>query len=749
MGIERFFSSIEENKIATLKGAFTKTLSNKLLAECFLIDFNSIVYNIKHKFISDLNKVLFNLIRDNTFDDTLLKPYELSKFNITFNDNITPKEYHDIFDNDMMNNIIVELVSLYIINMLENYIQKDRLEILYIAIDGVPFKTKMLEQKKRRYMGEVATLMKEKIYNKYKEQIKQNKNRYTYEKYKIDWKSHNITPGTDFMHKIFTILSSIDFEVTLKDTCKNLKQYLFSSSYESGEGENKIVNYLRDNDLKYNNYLIYSPDSDVTLLGLLLNTKLNNKRISKLSILRHNQQKGKYDVVDIDNLSSNIFEYVKTKLFDDYKLDNPIKDNIINDIVFILTIFGNDFLPKIEAFNVKYDFDRIINKYIDVLGNSKGKYLIYYSNKEKKRKINEDVFLNVIDILHKKEGKNLQKVYASTHYRNYNRIKKLLNVDQNNFTEKLNTFLDTLQDLNNDISNKEFKIEKWLDQTKFINILKRLTRFDDKYYPNYDNELFLQTYYEYYDRNKRLPKILITFHRFNRSLEERYHNDNFKKGLTKLEDLSVPKYDKELFQFENMLDQYVDKLNAYKLDLGYISVDHKTYHFKSEDILKGVKRYYKDFFDIDDIDINNDKMKQLVQHYIDGLLWVFEYYFNNYNEDYHRKNANIWFYPYTHAPLLTQIYQLIKTKEKNYIDKTINRLTKFIIPRTSFFNCLEQLMYVNPNTVLKLLAPKEYHKVLTTEYYPDLNKLVDDLWNNKSKLVDCRGVIFLMIFFRS
>ena len=54
--------------------------------------------------------------------------------------------------------------------------------------------------------------------------------------------------------------------------------------YEPDEGEKKIVDHMRSLDQKKSNYLVYSPDSDVILLCLLLNNNFNPenpKRITK------------------------------------------------------------------------------------------------------------------------------------------------------------------------------------------------------------------------------------------------------------------------------------------------------------------------------------------------------------------------------------------------------------------------------------------------------------------------------------
>ena len=174
----------------------------------------------------------------------------------------------------------------------------------------------------------------------------------------------------------------------------------------------KIVMEMRNKENK-GKHLIFSPDSDVSLLGLLL-----NKQISDLQILRHNQQRNNYDVINVDKLGTNIFKYINKNR----KLD---KHRVIDDVVFILTIFGNDFLPKMESFDVKHDFTRIIDKYVEVLDEQK-KYLI-------DKHLNYNFVVQLIKKFKQNEGGNLQISYMGRNYRNYRQIQEILGATQDNF----------------------------------------------------------------------------------------------------------------------------------------------------------------------------------------------------------------------------------------------------------------------------------------------------------------------------
>ncbi len=607
-------------------------------------------------------------------------------------------------------------------------------------------------------MGIFIEKVKNKIYEKYKAELKKQKERFQFESNKIKWSTIRITPGTEFMHLLNNSLISDEFKKSIEKLCKNIKKYIFSGPYEPGEGEKKIVDFIRNSPQKRGSYVVYSPDSDVILLCLLLNTKLtpeDDRRVTKLTMLRHNQQKGNYDVIDIDTLSENLFSYAVSKMG---TKGIPDKDSTMNDIVFLLTIFGNDFVPKVESFNVRQDFDRIIDKYIEILKTNRDadgfNYLVDYNYETKRKVIDQNTLFKIIKELQIDEGGNLQKMYMSSHYRNYNKLKKIMDADQTNFTQKLSDFLFKLRLLNSELRNVKKNdyskfLDKWLkeENEEFISKLNRLTRLGITEKMN--NREFLEAYIEYFVRNNKIPKVAIYFRRYLNSLRSDFHRQKLEKSLDYLDPkIKITSYDEEIYKFDNMLDEYQKKLNAYALNLGYVSVDPNTYVWKTEKISNSVKKYYKRFFDIDDINVKNSKMKNLVQEYIDGLVWVFEFYFNDFDEEKNRRIADVWFYPFEYAPLFTQIYYFFKDNmhKKDFISSISKRLRKYKVDRPEYFNCLEHLMYVSPAPYVKEIIPKEYYNFAEkSAFYPSIDEAVDNFWKNpmSSEEINCRGKIFL------
>jgi len=134
---------------------------------------------------------------------------------------------------------------------------------MYIALDGTPSLSKMLEQKKRRFVGDFQSQLLEPY------------------KSTFSWSKNNISPGTLFMNKITKFLSNIK-SVINKEKIKEedlildldkynfynkIKKFEYSDTNAPGEAEMKILDLMID--LPNEPIIFYSPDSDVILLSLI------------------------------------------------------------------------------------------------------------------------------------------------------------------------------------------------------------------------------------------------------------------------------------------------------------------------------------------------------------------------------------------------------------------------------------------------------------------------------------------------
>ena len=110
-------------------------------------------------------------------------------------------------------------------------------DLIYIAIDGIAPKGKIKQQRMR--------LFKKAIETKYSDEQ--------------SWDTNAISPGTFFMKRLNNVLKEF-----IK---KNPKNIMLSDSDERGEGEHKILRYIRNNKFT-ENICIYGLDADLIMLTL-------------------------------------------------------------------------------------------------------------------------------------------------------------------------------------------------------------------------------------------------------------------------------------------------------------------------------------------------------------------------------------------------------------------------------------------------------------------------------------------------
>jgi len=348
MGIEKFFNTLHSSYKSKLITPFTNTT-----ADILFFDFNSIIHKISAQTVSDLNYLYKILLISANYPSDKLTKYFINKY----------KNYQNIFYlsidflqtptgisqliSDLKNIDINTVIIVQIIKHIEFYISTiSKLQYVYISIDGVPSIGKIMEQRHRRYIGEIINYKNSKkilafnFPNKLSEEYPYNYP--SYYQTKFNFPKLNISPNTSFMHKLIKAIKNHNFPVPVQINDDSI----------SGEGEFKIINFIRlYNDLFLDKkIIIYSPDSDMILLSSILPHDIH--------ILRHDQQ----DNTDYI-MSAEIFKRITTKYISN---KNDINQSIINDVIFIFTIFGDDFLPKLECIQVNYHYDKILNIYKDI-----------------------------------------------------------------------------------------------------------------------------------------------------------------------------------------------------------------------------------------------------------------------------------------------------------------------------------------------------------------------------------------------
>ena len=111
----------------------------------------------------------------------------------------------------------------------------------------------------------------------------------------FNWNTNAISPGTEFMDKLSYKIKS---EMKTNSLYSSIKIY-FSDSYTPGEGEHKILDYIKKNDLD-GNIIIYGLDADLIILSFVAHKH-------NIYLLRESMQFGKpvmnsFLYLDIDEL---------------------------------------------------------------------------------------------------------------------------------------------------------------------------------------------------------------------------------------------------------------------------------------------------------------------------------------------------------------------------------------------------------------------------------------------------------------
>lgn len=287
MGIPRFFQYIKHNFPNTVDYF---TLNNEFpeMMDHLYIDANGIIHNSVRKIVFHKPKQTVRLAKLNIQDilqNTVQKDFK--------------ELWKDIFD-DILNTI----------DMLFKFVKPKYL--LFIAIDGSAPMAKQSQQRQRRFRSALET--------KYEDFKKFDKN--------------SITPGTTFMNHLAHYLEYNIREKMEKDPFWKSRKVIFSPSNEKGEGEHKIINYIRTLPNKQNiRHCMHGLDADLFMLSL-------STQLEHFWLLRE-------DVFCEDALLHFHFANVgllRKELNTTYNPKNKNIDRLVNDFIFLSFLVGNDFL---------------------------------------------------------------------------------------------------------------------------------------------------------------------------------------------------------------------------------------------------------------------------------------------------------------------------------------------------------------------------------------------------------------------
>ena len=280
------------------------------------------------------------------------------------------------------------------------------LKTLFIAMDGVPPRSKIEQQRQRRFHSINQKNSQRKINETYG-----NEEPSSLESSALD--TNMITPGTQFMSLLKTKLEVHLNESTLYNTIDTV---IFSSSDVPGEGEHKILEHIKNtkhtntpnntNNINHTNtIIIYGLDADLIMLSLVSHK-------DNIYLLREKTEYGSYSFemgdykflyLDINILKLYILNEMLPMIPDISMFINN-NDNahllikLINDYVFINFLLGNDFIPKLPWFSISNNFNDTLLQIYCRCYNQHRQFLINYDDNGNMT-INSQMFYVLLDAI--------------------------------------------------------------------------------------------------------------------------------------------------------------------------------------------------------------------------------------------------------------------------------------------------------------------------------------------------------------
>lgn len=230
---------------------------------------------------------------------------------------------------------VINEILRYTVYLVTKIVKPTRL--LFISIDGSVPLAKMIKQRKRRFKYHHDAMYKQKLKNKYNITTTQ-------------FDSTKISPGTLFMSKLSARIKNLITIGAFSQHTQNFK-VIFSDSNVPGEGEFKIFDYLKQNNI-HQNILIYGMDADLIVLSM-------NYDFININLIREN---------DEDEIIYLNIKDCCTHLFNKFVSDDIMKiDEFVKDFILFSFLGGNDFVTAIPQCQIRSNgLEKLMRTYVNV-----------------------------------------------------------------------------------------------------------------------------------------------------------------------------------------------------------------------------------------------------------------------------------------------------------------------------------------------------------------------------------------------
>ncbi len=233
-------------------------------------------------------------------------------------------------------------------------------KMMMISADGVAPRAKMNQQRIRRFRKDIEISSKDL-------EIIQEKSIDITKRFNSDV----ISAGTEFMFNLSDFMKDYIIKKKITDKCWSEIEIIFTGSDVPGEGEHKILEYIRNYKLSSNyspntRHCIYGLDADLVMLSLISHEpnivilredtilrkkkeRLLAKKGIELYFGEKNEEPYEFFLISVlrEYLELEFYE-IKKKLKFEFNMER-----IIDDFIFLCFFIGNDFLPNLYSFSIE------------------------------------------------------------------------------------------------------------------------------------------------------------------------------------------------------------------------------------------------------------------------------------------------------------------------------------------------------------------------------------------------------------
>lgn len=215
--------------------------------------------------------------------------------------------------------------------------------LLYIAIDGVAPRAKMNNQRERRYkFVDEVRLFKQKASEEGQEVCQDY------------FDPNSISPGTSFMMKMNEELQRFVERKMESDTLWQGVEVRFSGVDVPGEGEHKMMQYIREHQSEPNvRHCMYGLDADLIILALATHQPYITILREEINITYIREEPRRKVVGEPLKFQMIVISLLREYLRLDFACLPDIDfERLVDDFVLMVAFVGNDFIPRLPTFEI-------------------------------------------------------------------------------------------------------------------------------------------------------------------------------------------------------------------------------------------------------------------------------------------------------------------------------------------------------------------------------------------------------------